>query len=349
MSDAESIGAEIEEFGQKVAEALAALRQAEAEGSLSDDVLRAAWETLAGVRAELELIPVFYSRAENEGRPVQLRWLEAELDPEMEQQLDDEVDSVLADIDDAVVDYDLVSSVAWRTVPDAVLEAPKTLASRPVGEEVRALLSAYADTAIPPREYYAALDELLMFVDTESPDADESWQGFLANAHELATDFLVHDWRWAEGQSLIDRFTANTPVGDDEQRSALSVLQGSHFDLYRVDDVDSDRGILHLERTFDNASLDIEVDEDLVALIGPGDGIIGRIYQWSDGPELGSWLPVEADMMPTVEEWFAQAEGDARAIYASATRAMALKHTGQVVLTELLGKLARDAGHGDGA
>ena len=59
---------------------------------------------------------------------------------------------------------------------------------------------------------------------------------------------------------------------------------------------------MHLIRMRDDTPLNLETDEEMEEDFGEGDILIARVYHWSDGLELGSWLPIEQDVLTRLLE-----------------------------------------------
>ncbi len=169
---------------------------------------------------------------------------------------------------------------------------------------MRASVQEFIEEALPPREALRAIEDI---VDPEFEDVEEET---LEEAEAIAMDHLLHDWRWTEGGGVIARFREEHPDMSSDEQTALTVLEMSHFDVFRVDDVDTERSTVHLERIADNATIHVELDEDLDDVMQPGDALIARIYMWGDGAQLGACLPIEESSVEFLEEWIEELAQD---------------------------------------
>jgi len=242
------------------------------------------------------------------------------------------IDSALDDISDGIEELDLYDVLAPLSLPDPLADTITDAPSRPLGNSVKVRLLDFVDEYIPQRETLRALEEIF---DPEL-ELDEEDEDQLEDADMLAQDFLLHDWRWTEGQSVIERMRDSELDLTDEESIALQVIEHSHLDLYRVDDVDPERETIHLERVCDQTMVHMEVDDELTEVLTPGDGMLARIYLWSDGPELAMSIPVDDPTISALEQVLEELEQDDLGKPAALTRAAMLKAHGYHLGAELL-------------
>lgn len=214
---------------------------------------------------------------------------------------DNLLETTLDEIDAALDDLDLLNLFECPEIDDAIISSEAGEASQPVAENVRSIVADELDTLVPPREAIRAIQTLLVESLEESAlTKEEYWE-----ARTLALDYLIHDWRWEEGQGVLDRVMDSEFFTTPEEKSAVQGMRDSWWDVYRVEDIDRERGSMHLERVCDGVSIDVETEELVEDEFGEGDAIIARIYNWSDGYEMGAWLPVDADALAILEEMLA--------------------------------------------
>jgi len=242
------------------------------------------------------------------------------------------IDSSLDEISDGIEELDLYDVLVPLALPDPLADTITDAPSRPLGASVKVRLLDFMDEYIPQRETLRALEEIL------DPDLelDEDDEDQLEDADMLAQDFLLHDWRWTEGQSLIERMRDSDLSFTEEESIALQVMEHSHLDLYRVDDVDPERETLHLERVCDQTMVHMEVDDELTDVLSPGDGMLARIYLWSDGPELALSIPVDDPTISALEQSLEELENEDLGKPGTQSRAAMLKGYGYLLGAELL-------------
>jgi hypothetical protein len=242
------------------------------------------------------------------------------------------IDSSLDEISDGIEELDLYDVLPPLSLPDPLADTITDAPSRPLGASVKVRLLDFLDEYVPQRETLRALEEIL----DPDLDLDEDDEEQIEDADLLAQDFLLHDWRWTEGQSLIERMRDSELSFTDQEAIALQVMEHSHLDLYRVDDVDPERETLHLERVCDQTMVHMEVDDELTDVLTPGDGILARIYLWSDGPELSLSIPVDDPTISTLEQALEELENEDLGKPSTVTRAALLKGHGYLLGAELL-------------
>ena len=171
-------------------------------------------------------------------------------------------------------------------------------ASQPVASLVRETLVDNLSVLVTPREALRAIQLLVPDTEEDSGLDEDEFQ----EATSLALDYLIHDWRWEEGRGVLDRAIDMGLFNHPEEKATIQGLRQSWFELYQVEDFDSDRGSMHLVRMRDGIALDLETDEEMEDDFGEGDVIIARVYQWEDGLELGAWLPIEQEVLESLQE-----------------------------------------------
>jgi len=204
--------------------------------------------------------------------------------------------STLEDLEVALDELDLWEYIESPELTDNLGADEMGEASQPVANQVLNTITESIDSIVTPREALRGM-QTLMFEDENNLDEDD-----ISEVSQLALDYLIHDWRWEEGGGILERVMDEEIFPGSEERFAVQGLRNSWWDIYQIDDFDGDRGVLHLTRMADGIVLDVNVDEDLDDEIEEGDFIIARIYQWSDGNEMGSWLLVEAELVEQLEE-----------------------------------------------
>lgn len=254
------------------------------------------------------------------------------IDPE----LDHAVESAIDDIDETIDDMELLELLTAPTMEDPLKADAAWAPSRPVGEAVLERLENFVNRCIPRRELIRAISEVA--IEATEPDDSEGDldEDLLEDAQALGSDYFLHDWRWAEGQGIFTRFLRDEPNLTEQDRLAVQVLGNSHIDLYRVEDIDSDRSVVSLARVFDGLPLSLEVDEGLLGELSAGDGLLARIYAWSDGPELGECLPVDEATLDVLEDWMDELLNTDFGPPKLATRSAVLKAYGYRLASELL-------------
>ena len=253
--------------------------EAEAGKLDSDEARKAALDELAGLRGELE------GTAEAP-------------DEESEMAAYDALYGITAALDD----LELYWTLDLPALPDPVrmehtLGAPSLLA----GDTLWERLADWMEKSIPWREVTMAMSDVMDMEATNEQPEDDQEAAFMEAAVTMARDYLVHDWRWHEGRGVLARFRDSSPALTEEERAATEVMERSHYDIYRVVDVDQDRGRISLLRVHDDAEVSVEVMEDVLDVLAEGDGLLARVYMWSDGAELGAFLPVDAETLELLE------------------------------------------------
>ena len=204
--------------------------------------------------------------------------------------------STLEDLELVLDELDLWEYIEAPELVDSFGADEMGEASQPVANQVLQTITENLDTYITPREALRGM-QTLMFEDEADLDEED-----MSEVSQLALDYLIHDWRWEEGGGVLERVMEEELFPSPEERFAVQGLRNSWWDIYQIDDCDNVRGVLHLSRMADGTSLDVNVEEDLDDEIMEGDIIIARIYQWSDGNEMGSWLVIEDDLVEQLEE-----------------------------------------------
>jgi hypothetical protein len=261
---------------------------------------------------------------------LQLRANLEEAPTELPEALDDELEIALDDIDNILEELELFDSLDAPELNDLLHLDVDAAISRPVGMAMRARVQEFIEESIPPREALRAIDDI---VDPEFEDVEEET---LEEAESIGMDHLLHDWRWAEGSGIIARFRDENPELDADELTALTVLEMSHFDVFRVDDVDIERSTVHLERIADNTTIHVELDEDLDDVMQPGDAMIARIYMWGDGAQLGTCLPIEESSVNFLEEWIDELAQDEHPPPIPTSRNGLFKAWGHLICVEIL-------------
>ncbi|NUN14390.1 MAG: hypothetical protein HUU55_12235 [Myxococcales bacterium] len=251
-------------------------------------------------------------------------------------ELDEAVESAIEDIEDTIEDLDLLEALDAPSLEDPLKADSAWAPSRPVGEAVLERIENFVIRAIPRRELIRAIGEVVIEMTEPGEAGDYTDESLLEDAQALGSDYFLHDWRWLEGQSVFSRFLHGEPNLTDQDRLAVQVLGNSHIDLYRVDDIDLDRSIVSLARLSDGLPLSLEVDEGLLSELSAGDGLLARIYAWSDGPELGECLPVDETTLDILSEWMDELLNTDFGSPKLTSRAALLKAYGYRLAAELL-------------
>ncbi len=245
---------------------------------------------------------------------------------------DSRVETALDSIDDAVDELELLDILECPEIEDFVELGGDDAPSQPVGENLRNRMSDELEFLVPSREVLRAVSTVVT-PETEAQEADEEG---MQEAEALALDYLIHDWRWEEGNTVFESHCDDDLVEGPEDREALRLLESSFLDGYQVDDIDDDAGVLHLERLADGLTLSVEIDEELEGVLTPGDGLIARIYSWSDGPELGAYLPTDSESIEDIKTWLQEVEGDDGSPPYADNRGQKLKSRGYELLQDFL-------------
>lgn len=244
----------------------------------SDEARQKALDELTGLRAELEAT--------------------AEADEESEMTAYDGLYGITAAIDDLELYWVLdLAALPDPIRGDSTRGAPSLLA----GDTLWERLADWMERSVPWREVTLAMSDVMDMEATNEQPEDDQEAAFMEAAVTMARDYLVHDWRWHEGRGVLSRFREASKDLSDEERAATEVMERSHYDLYRVSDVDQDRGVVSLLRIHDDQEVSVEVMEDVLDVLAEGDGLLARVYMWSDGAELGAFLPVDAETLDMLE------------------------------------------------
>ncbi len=294
--------------------------------------------SIDAIEEELERIGVLVENDELQGDTreqvldglLSLRASLEEAPAELSEELEEDLDTALDDIDTTLDELELFDTLVDPELNDLLSLDVDAAISRPVGMAMRARVQEFIEESLPAREALRAFEDI---VDPEFEDAEEET---LVEAETIALDHLLHDWRWSEGNGVIARFREENPDLDEQEETALTVLEMSHFDVFRVDDVDTERSTVHLERIADNATIHVELDEDLDDVMQPGDALIARIYMWGDGAQLGACLPIEESSVDFLEEWVEELSNDEHPPPTPTSRNGLFKAWGHLICVEIL-------------
>ena len=234
-------------------------------------------------------------------------------------------------------DMDLYAGIELEPLPDVVKgEGMRGAPSLLAGDTLWERLADFVEKHVPWREVTVAMSDVMdMEVAGEEPE-DENEQAFMEAALAMARDYLVHDWRWHEGKGVLGRFRELTPNLTDEEKAATEVMERSHYDLYKVEDIDRDRGKVTLERVTDSEEVSVEVFEDVLEVLNPGDGLLARIYVWADGAELGAFLPLDGPTLDSLREDMDELIETDMEPPITPNRATKLKVFGHLIVSDLL-------------
>lgn len=317
MTDEATLGtpnASIGALYAQVRETLDRLGAAGEAGELtSDEARQKALDELCALRAALEAEP--------------------EADEDSEMTAYDGLYGITAAIDD----LELYWVLDLPAVPDPLRgEGTQGAPSLLAGDTLWERLSDWIEKSLPWREVTLAMSDVMDMEATHEQPEDDQEAAFMEAAVNMARDYLVHDWRWHEGKGVLARFREGQPDLTDEEKAATLVMERSHYDLYRVTDVDQDRGVVSLLRVHDDTEVSVEVMEDVVDVLAEGDGLLARVYMWSDGAELGAFLPVDAETLDMLEAELAELLDTDMAPPETPNRTTKLKVFGYLLVSDLL-------------
>jgi hypothetical protein len=239
-------------------------------------------------------------------------------------------------ISSAIEDLELNWTLELPELPDMIKEGTRGAPSLLAGDTLWERLAEFVERSVPWREVTMAMSEIMDMEAAGDEPEDDQEAAFMEAALAMARDFLVHDWRWHEGKGVLSRFRKLSPGLSDEEKSATEVMERSHYDLYRVDDVDRDRGRVTLTRLHDGEEISVEVFEDVLDVLDEGDGLLARVYVWADGAELGAFLPVDPPTLDQLEADMNDLLGTDMGPPETGNRATKLKVHGYLVVSDLL-------------